>query len=258
MQVKVNDWNINYEVMGNGNPVVLLHGWLTDLETMRPLANNLCNNFKVYLIDVVGFGKSDIPERPLTTDDFGDFLRDLLIALKIENPILIGHSNGGRTIINAVGRGIVSPRKVVLIDSAGLKPKRSLWYYTKVSFFKVGKTILNMLPNTKQMKKLKEKLRNSVGSADYKASANVLKETMKIILNEDQTKLLPNIKVPTLLIWGSLDTATPISDAKKMEELIPDAGLVEYPNSSHFSYLENINNVNCVLNEFFKNDIKIK
>ena len=258
MQVKVNEWNINYEVIGNGNPVVLLHGWLTDLETMRPLANNLCKNFKVYLIDIVGFGKSDVPERPLNSNDFGDFLRDLLIALKIENPILIGHSNGGRTIINAVGRGLVSPRKVVLIDSAGIKPKRSMSYYTKVSFLKLGKLALNAIPNTKQMKKLKEKLRNSVGSSDYKASSNVLKETMKLILNEDQTDLLPNIKVPTLLIWGTLDTATPISDAKKMEKLIPDSGLVEYPNSTHFSYLENIVNVNCVLNEFFKNDIKQK
>ena len=256
MQVKVNDWNINYEVMGNGNPVVLLHGWLTDLETMRPLANNLCNNFKVYLIDVVGFGRSDIPERPLNTDDFGNFLRDLLDALKIENPILIGHSNGGRMIINAVGRGIVSPKKVVLIDSAGIKPKRSMWYYTKVSVFKIGKKVLNMLPDTKTIKKFKEKLRNSVGSADYKASNNVLKETMNIIFNEDQTDKLPNIKVPTLLIWGSLDDATPISDAKKMEQLIPDAGLVEYKYSSHFSYLENIDNVNLVLNEFFKNEMK--
>ena len=256
MQVKVNDWNINYEVIGEGYPIVLLHGWLTDLETMRPLANNLCNNFKVYLIDVVGFGRSDIPERPLNTDDFGDFLRDLLDALKIENPILIGHSNGGRMIINAVGRGIVSPKKVVLIDSAGIKPKRSMWYYTKVSVFKIGKKVLNMLPDTKTIKKFKEKLRNSVGSADYKASNNVLKETMNIIFNEDQTDKLPNIKVPTLLIWGSLDDATPISDAKKMEQLIPDAGLVEYKYSSHFSYLENIDNVNLVLNEFFKNEMK--
>ena len=256
MQTRVNDWNINYEVLGKGNPVVLLHGWLTDLETMRPLANELCKNFNVYLIDVVGFGKSDMPEHPLNTDDFGNFLRDLLINLKIENPILIGHSNGGRMIINAVGRELVKPKKVVLIDSAGIKPKRKLGYYLKVCFYKTGKFILNLLPNTKRMKEFKEKLRNNVGSSDYKASANVLKETMKIILNEDQSDKLPNIKVPTLLIWGSLDTATPISDAKKMEELIPDAGLVEYPNSSHFSYLENIHNVNAVLNEFFKNDIK--
>ena len=57
MQVKVNDWNINYEEIGSGNPVIILHGWLANIETMRPLANNLSNNFKVYLVDVVGFGK---------------------------------------------------------------------------------------------------------------------------------------------------------------------------------------------------------
>ena len=104
------------------------------------------------------------------------------------------------------------------------------------------------------MKEFKEKLRNNVGSSDYKASANVLKETLKLIVNEDQSHLLPNIKVPTLLFWGSLDTATPISDGRKMEKLIPDAGLIEYAGATHFSYLENINNCNAVLNEFFKND----
>ena len=95
---------------------------------------------------------------------------------------------------------------------------------------------------------------NHVGSADYKASAPVLRETMKTILNEDMSQLLPNIKVPTLLIWGTNDKDTPISDAKKMENLIPDSGLVEYKNSGHFSYLENLQNCNAVLNEFFKND----
>ena len=77
-----------------------------------------------------------------------------------------------------------------------------------------------------------------------------LKETMKNIVNEDLTHLLPKISVPTLLFWGSLDTATPISDGRKMEKLIPDCGLIEYAGSTHFSYLENINNCNAVLNEF--------
>lgn len=254
MQVKINNWNINYEVMGEGNPVILLHGWLANLETMKPLANNLSQNFKVYLVDIVGFGKSDLPEKPLNTDDFGDFLKQFIDELKIENPILIGHSNGGRMIINSVGRKIVKPKKVILIDSAGIKPKRKLSYYIKIAFYKTGKFFLNLLPNTKKIKEFKEKLYNSVGSSDYKASAAVLKETMKIILNEDQSKYLPEINVPTLLFWGSLDKDTPISDAKKMEKLIPNCGLIEYPNSTHFSYLENINNVNAVLNEFLKND----
>ena len=252
MQVKINGLNINYEVLGEGNPVVLLHGWLATLETMRPIANGLCQNFKVYLVDIVGFGKSDLPDHPLKTDDFGNFLRDFIEALNIKNPILVGHSNGGRTIINAVGRGIVNPKKIVLIDSAGIKPKRTLNYYIKVGFYKIGKFVLNLLPNTKSIKRFKEKLRNNVGSSDYKESANVLKETMKNIVNEDLTDLLPKINVPTLLFWGTSDTATPISDGKKMEKLIPDSGLIEYIGSSHFSYLENINNFNMVVNEFLK------
>lgn len=255
LQVKVRSWDINYEVLGEGTPVVLLHGWLTDLETMRPIANGLKNNFKVYLVDVIGFGKSSLPEHPLNTNDFGDFLKELLENLKIEKPILIGHSNGGRIILNAVGRGLVNPRKIVLMDSAGLKPKRSLKYYVKVYFFKAGKNILNALPNTNFVESLREKLRSSVGSSDYQMSAPVLKDTMNIILNEDMREMLPNIKVPTLLIWGALDTATPISDAYEMEKAIPDAGLVTYPTGSHFAYLENIKNVNAVLNEFFKTDI---
>ena len=129
MQIKIKNWNINYEVEGEGEPIIFLHGWLTDLETMRPLTTNLVKKFKVYLVDVVGFGKSDLPEHPLKTDDFGNFLKEFIDKLNIENPILIGHSNGGRMIINAVGRGIVSAKKVVLIDSAGLKPKRSIKYY---------------------------------------------------------------------------------------------------------------------------------
>ena len=254
LQVKINDLNINYEVIGKGKPVILLHGWLANLETMRPIANNLCNNFKVYLVDVVGFGKSDMPTQPLNSNDFGNFLKDFIDELNIKNPILIGHSNGGRTIINAVGRGIVTANKIILIDSAGIKPKRTLKYYLKIYFYKFGKFILNLLPNFKSIKRFKEKLRDKVGSADYRASNSVLKETLKNIVNEDLSELLPKINAPTLIFWGSLDTATPISDGRKMEKLIPNAGLIEYTGSSHFSYLENINNFNVVVNEFLKDD----
>ena len=250
MQIKIKEWNINYEVEGEGEPVILLHGWLTDLESMRPLTTNLVKKFKVYLVDVVGFGKSDLPEEPLNSKDFAEFLQEFMEKLKIENPVLIGHSNGGRIIINAVGRKMVKAKKIVLIDSAGLKSHHSASYYIKIGIFKVGKLFLNLFPNTKGIKEFKNRLRNSVGSSDYKASPVVLKDTMNIILKEDVKDLLPNIDVPTLLIWGSLDTATPISDAKIMEKLIPDCGLVEYPYGTHFSYLENIENCKLVLDSF--------
>lgn len=132
------------------------------------------------------------------------------------------------------GRGIVEPEKVVLIDSAGLVPKRKPKYYIKVGIFKAGKAVLGKLPDVGKIKVFKEKLLNHVGSSDYKASAPVLRETMKIILNEDMSQFLPNIKVPTLLIWGSNDMDTPIADAKKMENLIPDCRFSRIPKFRSF------------------------
>lgn len=251
MEIMVNGKKINYEITGDGKPVVLLHGWLANLETMKPLAKALSQKFKVYNIDIIGFGKSQLPDNPLNTDDFGNFLKTLLQELKIENPILIGHSNGGRMIINATGRGLIKPKKIVLIDSAGIKPKRGISYYTKVYSFKLCKNVLKLLPKQNE---LREKVLQKFGSDDYKNSPEILRKTMSNIVNEDQKQYLPKINVPTLLIWGEQDSATPIEDAKIMEKLIPDAGLVSYKNTGHYSYLENLNNCIIVLFEFLKND----
>ena len=76
MQVKIKNWDINYEVLGEGEPVVFLHGWLTDLESMRPLTTELVKTHKIYLVDVVGFGKSSLPKEPLNSQDFAEFLKD--------------------------------------------------------------------------------------------------------------------------------------------------------------------------------------
>ena len=130
MNIKINGLNINYEVLGEGAPIILLHGWLCSLDTMKPIANVL-QNFTVYNIDLPGFGKSDMPQKPFNTNDFGNFLDGFIKELKIENPILIGHSNGGRTILNYAGRQLGNVKKIILIDSSGIKPKRKLGYYLK-------------------------------------------------------------------------------------------------------------------------------
>lgn len=145
MEAIIDGKKIHYEVEGEGYPVVLLHGWLANLKTMQPIANGLKQKFKVYNVDIIGFGESDLPDSPMNTDEYGDFIKKFTDTLKIENPILIGHSNGGRAIINAVGRGIISPKKVVLIDSAGIKPKRSLKYYVKIYTFKARQKYIKII-----------------------------------------------------------------------------------------------------------------
>lgn len=252
MEISINNKKINYEIEGEGKPVILLHGWLASLETMKILQKHLAKYFKVYNVDIIGFGKSDLPDKPLCTNDFGDFLSNFITTLKIENPILIGHSHGGRTIINYAGRNLGEINKIVLIDSAGIKPQRSISYYIKIYSFKIVKNIVKLFP--KKLNNLREKILSKFGSDDYKNSPEVLRKTMNIILNEDQRKIMPNIKVPTLLIWGDKDTATPISDAKTIEKIIPNCGTAVLEGAGHFSYLDKLGQCLIILDEFLKND----
>jgi pimeloyl-ACP methyl ester carboxylesterase len=76
------------------------------------------------------------------------------------------------------------------------------------------------------------------------------------VVNEDLTSQLSGINVPTLLIWGENDTATPVSDARKMEHLIPDAGLVTFPGCGHYSFLDNPAQFRAVLNSFLNSRLK--
>lgn len=237
MQITVMNKKINYEAIGEGSPVVVLHGWLTSLDTMRMLSDILSMNHKVYLVDVVGFGKSESLDKPMTTDEYGDFLKEFISTLKIENPILIGHSHGGRMIINAVGRNLIKAKKIILIDSAGVKVKHGIKYYYKTLTYKAGKSILNMMPQTKYIKDTREELLSSRASDDYKASSPVLRKTMSNVLRENQEENAKKIDVPTLLLWGDKDTATPMYQARKLNKLIKDSKLEVIENGDHYSYL---------------------
>ena len=84
----------------------------------------------------------------------------------------------------------------------------------------------------------------------------MMRAILSKVVNEDLQFAMPKINCPTLLIWGSNDTATPISDARRMEKLIPDAGLVEFPGVGHYSFLENPYQFDAVLNSFLEKDKK--
>ena len=97
-----------------------------------------------------------------------------------------------------------------------------------------------------------DKARKRFGSADYRAASPVMQRSMSLAVNEDLTALLPQIAVPTLLIWGEKDTATPLSDGQKMEKRIPDAGLVVLKNAGHFAFAEDFGTCARVLDSFLK------
>ena len=188
-------------------------------------------------VDFAGFGQSDEPHEVWGVEEYTRSIEALAKSEGVEEPILIGHSFGGRVSIVFASRNRV--RKVILVDAAGVKPKRSLNYYRKVYTFKLLKRLLPLLVGKTRATEIIEERRAKAGSSDYSQASPMMRAILSKVVNEDLCHLMPKIKAPTLLFWGERDTATPLADAKRMEQLIPDAGLVTVAGAGHFSFLEN-------------------
>lgn len=253
MFVNIDGMNIFYKTAGEGKKVMLLHGWQGRADSFLPVFNYLSNSFKVYAIDFPGFGQSDLPDKAWGVEDYTDFLIKLFDALQIEKADIIGHSHGGRVAINTAAQHPERVGKMVLVDSAGIRPKRTLKYYIKVYKFKLLKKIFLMITPGKDREKKLEAFYKKYGSVDYK-EAGALRGTFVKLVNQDLTERLSQIKCPTLLIWGDQDNDTPLKYGKIMEKKIPDAGLVVFKGAGHFSYLDKINDFNIIVCKFFRGE----
>jgi pimeloyl-ACP methyl ester carboxylesterase len=222
-------------VRGEGPPVLVLHGWGASIEAILPIVTGLAPVVTVYALDLPGFGQSDPPPRPWGVEDYQVFLAAFMDALEIERPAIVAHSNGGRIAIRMASTEPARVSRLVLVDSAGIRPKRTLSWYRRVGMAKVGKHAAHLLgPPGERLRAL---LVRRAGSADYLA-AGAMQPTLVKLVNADLRPFMPQIEVPTLLVWGSRDTDTPVSAAREMERLIPDAGLVVLDGAGHYSYLD--------------------
>jgi len=253
LHLNIDGLNINYEIEGQGKDVLVLHGWGANMDVMRPIASFLSNHFRVASFDFPGFGMSQEPPVPWSVYDYAEFTEKFIKAVGLNSPVLIGHSFGGRVIICLAGKMGMKVPKIVLVDSAGIKPRRSAKYYLKVCTFKTLKNILKLPLFGNNSDKLIEKARKKFGSSDYKNVSGIMRQTMVKVVNEDLKQFLPSIRVPTLLIWGENDAATPLRDAKIMEKLIPDSGLVVLKNAGHFSFLDKTYEFNTIVYNFLSN-----
>ncbi|ALS20485.1 alpha/beta hydrolase family protein [Paenibacillus naphthalenovorans] len=251
-KVNINGLDIHYSVVGTGHEVVMLHGWGTNLQTFHAIQQHLSRHFKVYAFDFPGFGESDTPPEPWGVTEYTNLLASFIQSMGIDNPILIGHSFGGRVSIRYAAANPV--RKMILTGSAGIKPKRSLNYYVKVYSFKTAKQLLKLPGLNRYSERILNRMRAKFGSSDYKNASGVMQQTLTKVVNEDLRHHLPHIKASTLLIWGENDTATPVADGKLMEQMIPDAGLVVLKNAGHFCYLEKGREFIVIVDHFLAKD----
>lgn len=242
MQICINGINTNYiDTGGERETVVMLHGWGADISSFVYLINDLRAHFRVIAPDMPGFGGSAEPERPYELDEYIAFVDEFLKNLGVQKAHFIGHSFGGRIIIKAAANGGISCEfdKIILFDAAGIKPKQSARQKLSVAFFKTAKKLFSLDIMQKMYPGFIESLRAKMGSADYNAASPVIRATLVKVINEDLTKYLPMIANQTLLVWGELDDATPLSDGKLMEKLIKDSALITIEGAGHYSFLDN-------------------
>ena len=250
--IKIKELNINYLKKGTGENVLILPGWGTTIETYMPLINSISNYRTVYCLDMPGFGKSSEPDIAWDLDDYVEFVLEFINKMQIQELDLIGHSNGGRIIIKLMNRPNlnIKVKNIILIGSAGIVKPLSFFQKNKVGFLKSCKKIIEIKPIKSAFPNLLNKLKNKYGSEDYKNASPIMKQCLVNLINIDLRECLPNIKRPTLLIWGVNDTATPISDGELMQKLIPDSGLIRVENCTHYVFLEQPAYVNAVINNF--------
>lgn len=251
MTKNINGLNINYVCEGEGELVLLLHGWGSNITLFNSMISLLSSKYKVIAPDMPGFGESDEPTEPWEVDDYVDFILEFLKEFEFDKITLLGHSFGGRVIIKMNSRDLpFEIEKVILVDSAGVKPKKTLKQKIKQRLYKMFKWILTLSIITKLFPNALENLRKRNGSADYNAASPIMRQTLVKVVNEDLTELMPNVKCPTLLVWGKNDDATPLSDGELMEKLMPESALVSFENAGHYSFLEQQNRFLRVLASF--------
>ena len=251
MITEINGLNINYICEGEnaeGKCVLLLHGWGANIKLFSHIISCLSPHFKVYAPDLPGFGESGEPKEPWSVDDYADFVISFCEKNGIKSCYIIAHSFGGRITIKLMSRENIpfDIQKIVLTGSAGIKPKPTL-----KGKLKTGKGILSTKICKKIMPDALENLRRKNGSADYNAASPLMRQCLVKVVNEDLTSLIPNIDVPTLLVWGQSDDAVPLSDGQLMEKLIPDAGLVVFEGCGHYAFLEQGGRFCRIISSFF-------
>lgn len=253
MYFKYKDINLYYEKYGHGsNNILIFPGWGDNRSSFSLMINVLKPYFTIYIFDYPGFGHSNFSNGDLNMMDYGYMFQSFIKKNHLDNPILIGHSFGGRIIITLCGILKMNASKIILINAAGIKHKKKLWISIKEKLYKTLKKI-------KLPKKIYPKyitfLIKIFGSKDYKNIDPNIRKTFINIINYDLTDYLSSIKAPTLIIWGEKDQETPISDGHLMENRIKDSGLVVIKEAHHFAYLDNYR-VNNIIYEFIKEDAK--
>lgn len=218
--------------MGSLKKIYIVHGWTYSTDKWLPAVEKLKKDgFETVLLNVPGLTKEI--EKPWTLNDYVEWLHQELKDQK--DVVLLGHSNGGRIAISYALKYPELISNLILVDSAGVLDKR-LKTNIKKSIFGYLSKCGKLICNSDVCKKFLYKL---AGEKDYLNATPVMRSTMANLITVDLEPELCNIAVPTLIIWGEKDKATPLYQGQIMNQNIKKSKLVIIENAGHSPHFTN-------------------
>src|SRR5215208_3321632 len=256
-RAEVNGHSVAYRYAGEGPPLVLLHGFLCDSRCWRRQLEGLSDRFRVVAWDAPGAGASSDPPDLFTITDWAQCLAQFLEVVGIEGAHVVGLSWGG---VLAQEFYRLYPARVlglILADTyAGWKgslPQPVCKKRLERCFFESSLPPEEFVPlwvheffTEGASPDLKEEMSAVVSDfhpLGFRLMAKSLDDT-------DTTDLLPEIEVPTLVLWGNDDRRSPMNIAEQLRDAIPDAELAVIANAGHVSNMEQPEEFNAQVRRF--------
>jgi pimeloyl-ACP methyl ester carboxylesterase len=219
---------IAYERRGDGAPVVLLHGYVCDRRAWRGQLEDLSDEFTVVAWDAPGFGGSSDPPDPFSLADFADCLAAFVDALELRRPHIVGLSFGGGLALELYRRHPALPQTLVLASAyagwAGSLPpdlvEFRLQQALRLAELSPEQLIDELLPT------LFGESAPQAGVDEFVAGMREfhpagLRATSRAFAVADLRDVLPEIAVPTLLIYDDRDVRAPLNVARELHARIP-------------------------------------
>jgi len=245
-----------YFEAGSGEPVVLLHGIGARAFSWETQLARWSNAYRVVAWDAPGYGHSDdLPHSEPETAEYADALLDLLDTLAIERPIVVGHSLGALIAGTFAARHPQRLSALVLLSVA--------CGYGHLSFIDRERLFATRAGDLQAMgiAEFAQKRAASIVSphalpehiARVRDAMSSIRESgylaaMRMLTNGDLLAITPNIRVPTLVACGSVDTVTPPEQNRRVAESIPGAAFALVDGAGHAVYVERPDELEaCVL-----------
>ena len=252
-EISIKGIPIREQIIGDGPPILLVHGWGASIDLLRPLALPLSRlGYQCLLVDLPGFGASDEPGRAFTIHDYAAFCIDYLDHHKLSSVNFFGHSLGGRIGLILAADYPQRIEKMVLSNSAGIRVEPAQLKRLRLQIYHMIRNGCEFIGATAAAARLRRHYNDRYGSVDFQNASPVMRQTLIEVVNQDLLAHAARVAVPTVLIWGDADKDTPPWMGQKLEQIIPDAALIVHEGAGHYAYLDFPDKTASIMHALFR------